>query len=112
MLLSRIRLVIVMITIDLRILLHVSHIYRGLYRGRNDLHPLQPLFNEPSYLLYVFSVLVHLLSLVIQFRCLSIEEAVLHNENEVEDYTCQGHKQFYQIKVVESTVLLFPAQVH
>jgi hypothetical protein len=37
---------------------------------------------------------------------------MLGDENEVKDNTCCGDEKFYKVQVVESSILLFFAQIH
>lgn len=85
----------------------VSQVNRRLYRWRNHLHPFQSLFYQLPYLLDILSVLEHLHALIVQVDCLTVEEAMLSDENEVEDDTRGRDEKFNKVEVVESTVLLF-----
>jgi hypothetical protein len=67
----------------------------------------QSLFYQLPHLLDILSVLEHLHALILQVDCLTVEEAVLSDENEVEDDTRGRDEKFNKVEVVESAILLF-----
>ena len=71
------------------------------------MHTLQSLFYQFPHLLDILSVLKHLHALIVKIHCLTIEEAMLSDENKVKDHTRGRDEKFNKIEVVESTVLLF-----